>query len=89
MPVGGATVAILVNVPLAVLEIVAVIVNVAVPPTVRLTVALMLPFPFGVPQLEPVEAVQVHVAFVRTFGKLSVTVAPVTTLGPALLTTIV
>ena len=88
-PLGGATVAIFVSVPVALLEIVAVSVNVAVPPTAKLTVAEMLPFPLGVPQLDPDEAVQVHEAFVNAAGKLSVTVAPVMALGPALLTTMV
>jgi len=49
----------------------------------------MLPVPLGEPQLEPAEAVQVHEAFVKIAGKLSATAAPVTALGPALLTVIV
>lgn len=89
MPLGVATEAMLVSVPVAVLAMVAVTVNVAVPFTARLTVALMLPLPLGVPQLEPAAAVQVQVAFVSVFGKLSVTVALVTATGPLLLTTIV
>lgn len=89
VPLGGATVAILLSVPVAVLETVAVSVKVAEPPTSRFTAALILPVPFAVPQLEPDDAVQVHDAFVSVLGKLSVTVAPVTALGPALLTTMV
>lgn len=57
------------------------------PFTARLTVALMLPVPVGAPQLEPAEAVQVHVALLRVAGRLSVTVAPVTAIGPLFVTT--
>ena len=89
VPAGGATVAVFASVPVAVLETVAVRLNVAVPLTSRFTVALIFPVPFGAPQLEPADAVQVQVALLNVFGKVSVTVAPVTALGPALLTTIV
>lgn len=57
------------------------------PFTARLTVALMLPVPVGAPQLEPTEVVQVHVALLRVAGRLSVTVAPVTAIGPLFVTT--
>ena len=88
-PAGGAIVAELVNDPVAVAATVAVKVYVAVPFTARLAVVLMLPVPFGDPQLDPAEAVQGHEAFVSVAGKLSATAAPTTALGPALLTVIV
>ncbi len=85
-PTGAVTVAVLemVPVPLAV----AVTVNVAVPPLSRSTVAARLPAPLA-GQTEPPLAVQVQVAPLSCAGKTSVTVAPVTALGPALLATMV
>lgn len=68
---------------------VAVKANVAVPALAKLTVVLMLPVPFTCPQLDPLDAVQVHETFVRIAGTLSTTVAPVTGLGPSLVTVIV
>src|SRR6266550_7200218 len=56
--------------------------------TVWLSVAFRLPLPLA-GQVEPAEAAQVHVTLATWAGKLSVTVAPVTALGPALLATIV
>lgn len=88
-PFGNATVAVFVRIPVAVLAVNAVRLKVAVPLTVKLTVVLMLPFPAGVPQLEPAEAVQVHVALLSEAGNISVTVAPVTAIGPLLVTTMV
>lgn len=88
-PEGVATVAVFVSVPVAVLAVCAVKLNVAVPFTAKLTVVLMLPVPLGTAQLEPAEAVQVHVAPLNVAGKLSVTVAPVTAIGPLFVTTIV
>src|SRR6267378_966770 len=86
-PAGAATEAVLtivgapvVTVPLAV--------NVALPPDRRLTLAFKFPEPLA-GQLEPADAAQVHVTPETWAGKLSVTVAPTTGLGPALLTTIV
>lgn len=64
-------------------------VKVAVPALARLTVVLMLPVPLACPQLEPLDAVHVHETFVKAAGTLSVTVAPVTGLGPSLVTVIV
>ena len=69
-------------------EIVPVAVKVAVPPTSRSTAALGFPLPLA-GQLEPAEAVQVQLTPVISAGKTSVTVAPVTPLGPAFVTTIV
>ena len=77
------------SVPVAFGATVAVSVKVAVPFTARSTVALMLPVPLGEPQLEPLEAVQVHVALVNVTGRLSATAAPTTALGPLLLATMV
>lgn len=89
VPAGGVTVAVLTSEPVALLETVAVSVNVAEPLANNVTVVLMLPVPLAAPQLEPAEAVQVHVALLNVFGKSSVTVALVATLGPAFVTTMV
>lgn len=88
-PGGGAMVAVLVTLPVAFGEIVAVNEYVAVPFTARSTVVLMLPVPLAEPQLEPAEAVQVQLAFVKLAGRLSATAAPVIALGPELETTMV
>lgn len=70
-----------------------VVVNVTVLPTGKLTVRLMLPLPVPAPpQVAPpvIEHVQLIVpASGDGVGKLSVTVAPATASGPALLTTMV
>ena len=86
-PAGAVTVAVFVIVPEAAVTV-AVAVNVAVPPFRRLTLALRLPLPLA-GQLDPAEATHVQVTLATWAGKLSVTVAPVTALGPALLATIV
>ena len=65
------------------------VVAVAVPPFARLTVVLMLPVPLAVLQAEPDDAVHVQATPVSTLGMVSVTVAPVTGLGPSLVTVIV
>jgi len=88
-PLGKATEAVFPSVPVAVLATCAVKLKVAVPPTARLTVALIFPLPPGTAQLEPAEAVQVQVALLNAAGKLSVMVAPVTAMGPLLVTTMV
>jgi len=85
-PAGAVTVAVLVMVPAPVAA--AVTVNVAVPPLRRSTRALRFPLPLA-GQLEPADAAHVHVTPESCAGKASVTVAPTTPLGPALLTTIV
>src|SRR2546427_779315 len=85
-PAGAVTVATLVIVPVPVT--VAVAVNVAVPPASRSTAALRLPLPLA-GQLEPADAAHVQVTPETWAGKLSVTVAPLATSGPALLATIV
>lgn len=89
VPFGAATVAVFVIEPVAVLATVALTKNVAVPPAARLTVVLMLILPLGAEQLDPADAVQVQEPMTRLLGIMSVTVAPVTALGPALATTIV
>ncbi len=87
-PAGAAIVAVLLSVPVADADSVAVSVNVAVPPTGRFTEALMLPLPEA-GQVPPPAPTQVHVAPVSATGSVSATVAPVTALGPALDATIV
>src|SRR5437016_5569800 len=85
-PAGAVTVATLVSVPVPVT--VAVAVKVAVPPTSRLMLAFRLPLPLA-GQLDPADAAHVQVTPVSWAGNASLTVAPVTALGPALLATIV
>ena len=70
---GPATVAVFDSVPVNVDASVAVMVYVAEPPTTRLAVVLSEPVPLAAAQVEPVEAVHVHVAEVRTAGSVSVT----------------
>ena len=53
------------------------------------TVSLILPMPLGVNPEAPPLCVAVKVTPVKVPGKLSLTTAPVTSLGPALRTTIV
>src|SRR2546422_7698908 len=86
-PAGAVMVAVFVIVPEPAVTV-AVAVKVAVPPASRSTAALRLPLPLA-GQLDPAEAAQVHVTPLTWAGKLSVTVAPITALGPALLATIV
>jgi hypothetical protein len=86
VPPGAATVAVFVIVPLPVA--VAFTVNVAVPPESKLMLAAMSPAPVA-GQVDPALAVQVQPLTVMFAGKTSLTVAPVTALGPAFDTTIV
>lgn len=88
-PAGAATVAVLVKVPVAVLATVALMVNVAVPLGSKLTFVAILTVPLADAQLEPDEALQVHEPITRLVGMMSITSAPTTALGPALLTTTV
>lgn len=88
-PLGLETMAVLVMVPVALDGKDAVSVNVAVPPFTRLTVVLMLPVPLALPQLDPLDAAHVHETLLRIPGTVSVTVAPVTGLGPSLVTVMV
>ena len=86
-PPGAAMVTVLARVDVAAGDTVAEIVNVAEPPTVRSMLARMSPLPVA-GQLPPV-AVQVQVAASSSAGRRSVTVAPATTDGPALVATMV
>ena len=87
-PAGVATEAVLLKVPVALADKVPVAVKVAVPPFIRFTLALILPLPLA-GQLELAEAVQVQVTPDSDAGKVSATVAPVTSFGPPLLATMV
>src|SRR5919197_976470 len=86
-PAGATTDAVFVIVPEPAVTV-PVAVNVAVPPTSRLMLALTLPLPLA-GQLDPPDAAQVHVTPESCAGNASVTVAPVAAVGPALLTTMV
>lgn len=83
VPTGGAIEAVLVSVPRALARIVAVSVYTTLPPGGRFTNPLMFPVPLAVHD-EPADGTQVQVAPVSEAGRLSVTVAPVTTAGPEL-----
>jgi hypothetical protein len=74
--------------PVAVDEIVAVSVNVAVPLGNKSTVVLMLPLP-DAGQLDPADAVHVHVATDNVAGNVSVMVVESAAEGPAFEATIV
>jgi hypothetical protein len=88
-PDGTAIAAVLTRVPVAVATTVAEIVNVADAPTGRSTVVLMLPLPLPAAHDAPPLVTHVHVTPVSDAGIVSVTGAPVTADGPALLATIV
>ena len=88
VPLGAATVAVFVSVPVAVAEIVPDTVYVAVAPTGSVTVSLMEPvpeFPHDAPEL----AAHVQATPVSAAGTESVTVAPTANDGPRFVTTIV
>src|SRR5215471_8907817 len=91
VPLGTLTEAELANWPVVPLGTVPLNVNLAVPPLMRLTVVVISPLPLAAPQ--PLGAVtlqvQVNPAPTSTAGKGSLTLAPVTSLGPLLVTTIV
>src|SRR5215831_12579375 len=87
-PAGVAILAVLAIEPVALPATVALTVKVAVPPLSRLTLAEMLPLPLA-GQLDPALAAQVQLPMVSPAGAVSVTVAPVTALGPLLVATIV
>src|SRR6266542_3583033 len=90
-PLGGVTVALLTNCPVVPLGTVPLSVKMALPPLTRLTVVVILPLPPGAPQLLGAVAlhVQVNPAPLRAAGNGSLTAAPVTSLGPLLVTTTV
>ena len=87
-PPGNATVAVLVNEPVALAAIVPVTVNVAVPLGNMVTEALIEPEPEA-GQVEPADAVQVHVTLESVAGMVSVTVAATMVEGPEFDATIV
>ena len=87
-PRGAATVAVLVNEPVAAAEIGAVTVNVAVAPTGRVTVVLIEPLPAAA-QVPPPAPAQVQLIEVTPVGMVSLTAAPATSDGPRLVTTTV
>src|SRR5512139_2494073 len=84
---GWVTVAVLLSVPVAPAGRFPVTVYVALPPTSRLSVVLMLPKPLAV-QLDPGDAAHVHVTPVSTAGSVSVTLLPIASSGPLLVTLI-
>src|SRR4249920_3420616 len=88
-PAGAVTVAVLTSRPVAFAAITPVTVNVARSPASSVTVVARLPAPEAVAQLDPGSAVQVHAGATRATGNRSLTLAAVTGLGPALVTTIV
>src|SRR5260370_442810 len=88
-PAGSVTVAVLLRMPVALAATVALTVKVAIPPTGRLTVVPMLPLPEAEPHEPPADPTQFQLTPVRAAGMVSVTVAPVTALGPAFEATIV
>src|SRR5436309_3156505 len=83
-PAGAATLAVFAKLPVVAGSTVPLIVKVAVPVLSRSTVTLMSPVPLA--GQVPLAAVHVQVAPVMLDGIVSVTVAPVTSLGPPLLT---
>jgi hypothetical protein len=88
-PAGAAIAAVLMRLPVAVAEMVAVRVNVAEAPTGRSTVVAMLPLPLLATQDPPPLGVHVHVIPEREADMVSVTDAAETAEGPALVATIV
>src|SRR6266540_1918172 len=90
-PLGGVTVVLLTNCPVVPLGTVPLSVKMALPPLTRLTVVAMLPVPLAAPHAlgAVAEQVQVNPAPLSAAGNGSLTVAPVTSLGPLLVTTIV
>lgn len=89
LPAGAVMVAVFTSEDVAVDEMVAVTVNVAVPETARVTLPLMLPVPDAAGQLEPLVAAHVHAVPVSVPENVSATVAAVINDGPAFEATIV
>src|SRR5438477_115633 len=87
VPAGAVIVAVFVIVPEPAMTV-AVTVNVAVPPLGRSTSAVTLPLPLA-GQAEPDDFPTRRSSDLSCAGKMSLTVAPTTALGPALLATIV
>jgi len=89
VPAGGATVAVLTRSPVAVVANVAVKVKVTWPFTAKFSPVLMSSVPPISAQLEPAVASQFQFTLPSVTGKSSITVAPATALGPALVTMMV
>jgi hypothetical protein len=87
-PGGGVIDTVLVTLRAAPAPTVALSVNVAAPPAARLTEAATLPAPLA-GHSDPGVAVHVQPPKARPVGAVSVTVAPTTAVGPALVTTMV
>lgn len=87
-PEGAAIEAVLASDPVAAALTVPVMVNVAVAPTGRFSGVEIDPVPEAA-QVAPPATAHVHVAPVKAAGNVSVTVAPVTPEGPALVATTV
>ena len=87
VPAGAVTVAVLACGPIAEAATSVVATNVARPPARSVTVVAMAPAPDAAPHDEPAVAVQVQVTPVNAGANVSVTVASVAVLGPALVTT--
>src|SRR5262245_27536452 len=92
-PAGGVTVAVLTRVPVALGLTLAEKEKVTLAPTGRSTRVLRSPVPLlGLPELmapPPLPPTNVQVSLVTPAGTASATLAPLATLGPLLLTTIV
>src|SRR5262245_28564914 len=88
-PVGAATVAVLIRVPVTDELMEATAVKVTVPPGSRVTVVLMGLLPLAWATLEPGEATAVQLTEVIADGKKSVTAWSTAVLGPWLRTTMV
>src|SRR6476469_9103189 len=90
-PAGGVIVAVLLSVPVAEGSIWTVKVKVTLALTGRLTVVARAPVPLAGPVTvpPPLLSVAVQVTAVTPAGRGSATLAPLTALGPALLTTMV
>src|SRR5262245_29543457 len=92
-PAGGETVAVLTRVPVAVGLMLAEKEKVTLAPTGRSTFVLRAPVPLlGLPEVmapPPLAPTKVQASLVTPAGTASATLAPLATLGPALLTTMV
>src|SRR6187549_3740815 len=88
-PAGTVTVTVLTSRPVAFAASRPVTAKVASSPASSETVAARLSVPEAAAQLDPASVVQVQAGATSATGNRSVTVAPVTGLGPALVTTIV
>ena len=81
-PIGRFTLAVLTSVPVAPALNVPLATKVATPPFARLTSALILPAPLGLAQLDPPDALHVHVTLVNAVVKTLFTFNPDTVCGP-------